>query len=67
MYFLLDCTEAVQINNLMIHEVLNTASEDRVHMVVDVLEGPAPNRRVLQPGQQCHYVASDEQPNNPGC
>ena len=57
----------VQINNLMNHEVLNTANEDRVHMVVDVLEKPAPERRVLQPGQRCHYVVNADQPNNPGC
>lgn len=57
----------LQINNLVIHEVLNTASEDRVHMVVDVLEEPAPERVVLQPGQRCHYVSNKQQPNNPGC
>lgn len=57
----------MQINNLVIHEVLNTHTDDRVHMVVDVLDEPAPERKVLQPGQRCHYVSSAQQPNNPGC
>jgi hypothetical protein len=58
---------SMQINNLMMHEVVNTASEERVHLVVDVLEEAAPERVVLRPGQWCHYVSSASQANNPGC
>eukprot|EP00892_Ulva_mutabilis_P005366 jgi/Ulvmu1/3200/UM015_0241.1 len=56
-----------EVNNLILHEVTNTATEDRIHLVMDVLEGEAPERLQLQPGQRCHYISSTSQGNTPGC
>lgn len=57
----------MQVNNLILHEVTNTADEDRVHLVIDVLEHKAPERVVLQPGQRCHYISTMSSGNTPGC
>lgn len=57
----------MQVNNLILHEVTNTAEDDRIHLVIDVLETEAPERVVLQPGQRCHYISSLSQGNSAGC
>jgi hypothetical protein len=58
----------VQVDNLVLHEVLNTAQGERVHLVADVAEHPVPERLRLQPGQVCEYASTLEQAQqSPGC
>ena len=51
----------MQADNLVIHEVLNEQPESRVHLVVDVSERPAPERKLLQVGQVCTYASNIQQ------
>jgi hypothetical protein len=46
---------AFELNNRLEHAVRNGGAEPRVHLVVDVAEGPRARRR-LKPGQVCRYV-----------
>lgn len=46
----------VQVDNLVIHQVSNTATRSRVHLVIDVAEHAAPERWPLQAGQICRYT-----------
>jgi hypothetical protein len=57
----------LQIDNLIIHTVINTAQEDRVHLVVDVAEHPTPPAMTLRKGQTCPYVPTAEQAIANGC
>jgi hypothetical protein len=45
----------VQVDNLMLHEVVNTAEEPRVHLIADVAEHEMPTRKLLKAGQVCQY------------
>jgi hypothetical protein len=49
---------AFELNNRLEHSVRNGGAEPRVHLVVDVAEGPRARRR-LKPGQVCLYVGGD--------
>jgi hypothetical protein len=48
----------LQVDNLMLHEVTNSAEEARVHLVMDVAEQPVPERLRLQVGQSCLYTSN---------
>ena len=49
---------STQVDNLMLHEVMNTAAEPRVHLIADVAERPMPERKLLKPGQVCKYASN---------
>ena len=45
-----------EINNCMNHRVVNSGSEDRIHVVVDAVEGIR-KHTVLSAGDVCEYRA----------
>jgi hypothetical protein len=55
----LDAPEGLvfELNNRVAHRVSNLGSAERIHLVVDVAEQPAP-RTALAPGSVCHYSSA---------
>lgn len=46
---------AFEINNAVPHQVANSATEERVHLLLDWAEAPMACAR-LRPGQRCEYA-----------
>jgi len=47
-----------ELNNRLKHYVKNESDQDRIHLVVDVAEGPR-ERTKLRVGQRCDYTHGD--------